>query len=177
MSIKSTINPGIYVEDKHKKKAKKVNTSLFLITINTNKSEHCNDKCTQEAMPGLKIYFRKLAEFLFSEKNIPNLLKLKPKWPNNPPVMVPKSDIISIEAKTNIELNRAGRGFLHSHTYIRVKHKTKLQINITLLRQNVYQFLEKPLTFNGEFKHPYVHVDAVTGDVEKNLEEYVAPKL
>ena len=169
MKITSTINKGVFTENKKAKKDKE-RTSLFIITINTNKSFNCDNECAKKRMPVVKIFFEKLIGKLFKVENIPKLLAGPLKDGKNGKIDLNK--IIDVKAVTKIEANLDIRGFLHSHTYIKIIHKTKVQINIPLLRKIVYNALEGVLTIDGEFKHPYINVKGLRS-VEAALKNYV----
>jgi hypothetical protein len=179
MIVNSIINETVQTSNKKTSKKPKKTGSVFLVTINTNKSYHCEDECVKKLMPELEVYFKALAENLFSDKNIPKLLVQsrkekvlvngKNEWIRKP---VNLDLVDSIEAKTNIEANMDGKAFLHLHSYIRVKHRTHLLLDLTKITDITYKILKKPLTINGKFYRPRVRIDAVP-DNSTRLEDYV----
>ena len=182
MKITSEINKKVFTGSK-KSKVKKENISLFLITINSNQSYHSQDKTVLERLPKIETYLRSIAKGIY-EKNILKIIgvpeynskqmkELHVKQEYSP---VNPSDIISSRAKSNIEANGDGRGFLHLQTAIRIRHKTLIQIRIPLLKQMVEKILEPVLTFDGTFQKPYVNVRGIPSSADL-LFEYVSENI
>lgn len=156
------------------KGANAVKGSDFIITINTNKSFHCCDGASADRMPALEKVFGGLIQNLFNEHNLPKLiLEVK----KNPDGTITKGKpeagkIISVKSKAGLEANLEGRGFLHAHAYIHIEHKTKVQLNIQLIKTVSYKILEPVLTIGGKFQRPYINIRGVNSS-SVSLERYI----
>lgn len=169
--IEAEINPTIRKTPKPKKN--KLKQSDFLITINTNKTYQCCEKERIAKMPEIERVFRELVNSLFSQENVGHLVVGVRRNANGKNEQFrPPIGIKSITAKTNIEANAEGLGFLHTHTYIRVVHSSKVQIDIGLIKKITYKILEPVLTFNGKFLKPYVNIQG-THSSAFSIDEYV----
>lgn len=148
----------------------KVRSSLYNITINTNKSLVSN----ADNIPALKDM---LKSFLLAiskpEKFEKFLIDMGPVGTPRTHYKPATSDIIeSITINNTIEANVSGRAFLHSHTIVKVIHKSRVQINIDLLKKIFYRYSKSLLTVGGEYMKPYINVKATT-DTEFNMVNYV----
>ena len=163
MQIESKFNE--IITDKKKKIIWR--ESVFLITINTNKSFNSVNLTSLEKMQDIKTCFENMNHKLFSENNIMKLLvRVEGRGSERKQFDIDRDLIKSIKAQTSIEANLKMRGFLHSHTSINVIHKNKVQINLQLLKRVIYKSLEDCLTIDGEYKKPYVNVKATSTNYE-----------
>jgi len=151
-------------------KKKKVKGSDFLITINSNKSVNCDDKCTVDRIEQIKETTEELAKNLFSKENIPKLLVVYKNKQRVP--LTTFSDIRDIKSKSVVEIG-PNRGFIHIHAYIRVIHTTNIQINTPMLKKVANVIFRDVLTINGVYKKPYVSVKGVASSAV-NFEAYVS---
>lgn len=127
VKVKSTINKDKIVINKDAKKA--VKTSTFLVTINSNRSD--NGLIDYELL--LKQY-KSMLKYLFSEENAMSLLECKACDTTDKSTgggcncVDFESKIESIDIKTSLEVGRVCSK-LHSHSFIKVEHTTKVHIN------------------------------------------------
>lgn len=130
--------------------------SIFLITINSNKSMNTRDPGILERIDEIEKCLKEISDVLFSEKNVMKLLcvPLENKQKEN----IDPENVKSIKVNSQLEANREERGFVHLHTTINVVHKKKIQIDLNLLKRVVYRKMNDCLTFNGKFYKPYVNV-------------------
>lgn len=160
--------------DNKNKTNNKWRKSLFLCTINTNKSFNCIDEKTCERLPEIKAKLIKLLEDLFTKKNIIRLTYDLGPVGNKDKKSINPERIKDIEIKSQIETNYNGRGFIHSHTLIEIVHNTRVQLDLVAIKNIIYKFLEKSLTFNGKFNKPYINIRA-TRSSSFAIENYVSP--
>ena len=117
--------------------------SNFFFTINTNRSD-------SEVQPLLKNAFD-----LFV-KNIPDFLKY--------PSGQDRRDLITnISVESSLEQVPLKKRY-HVHSYIKIQHKTKLQINLNKCRN----FFRDQIGSNGN-----IHVRFIQLNTEFNLREYI----
>lgn len=151
------------------KKAKnKWRSSLYDITINLNKSLNTKSDSAKE----IPIYKEKLKTFLISIMDKDRINKIflncgrvgtpKTEWK-----LLTKDHIKEIEVKNLIEANTQGLGFLHSHTFIKIIHDSRVCVNLDLLKKTFYKYAEPWLT--GK---PYINVQGRT-DTAYNMENYL----
>jgi len=182
MNVKATVNKEVFDVSKKTKK-NKVNVSLFLVTINTNQSNHSSDPEVVARLPKLEKYLRAIALGLY-KKHIISLLgvpkyksaQLKELNISQEYTAVDRDKIISINSKSNIEQNNDDRGFLHMQTAIRIEHTTMIQIRTQKLREMVEAILRPVLTFNGTFRRPHVNVRGVPSTADM-LFRYVEERI
>lgn len=156
-----------------KKKNNRLRQSLFLLTINTNKTFNCVDKCKLERLPLIKQKLITLLEDLLSKKNILKLtLDLGPVGSNERKQINPDK-VKNIEVRSQIEANLKGAGFLHSHSLIEITHDTRVQLDLLLMKNIIYKYLQKVLTFDGKFSKPYINLRA-TKSQEFAMQNYVS---
>ena len=120
VKVKSTINKDRIEINKDAKKA--IKTSTFLVTINSNRSD--NGLVDFELL--LKQY-KAMLKYLFSEQNAMSLLECKA-CEDGCNCLDFENKIESIDLKTSIEVGPVCKK-LHSHTFIKVEHTTKVHIN------------------------------------------------
>lgn len=140
--------------------------SIFLVTINTNKSYNSRDPKTLELMPKLRETFDNMLHQLFDRRNLIKLLVDLGRPGSGEKKLLQPENVKDIEAHTQVEVNEEGRAFLHSHTTIKVTHNTRVHVNLKLLRAVVGKVL-KPVGVSN----PFVSVRGVKTTF--NVEEYV----
>lgn len=127
VKVTSTINKDRITINKESKK--KIKTSAFLVTINSNRSD--NGLIDYNLL--LKTY-KELITYLFSDSNAIKLIKCKAcdvkegSFTCNCTQQEIESKIESIELKTSLEEGPMFKK-LHSHTFVTVKHTTKIHID------------------------------------------------
>jgi len=147
--------------------------SDFIITINTNKSKFSANEEVIKRMPEIERKFGELVKNLFSESNLPKLVREVEKIDGKNVQKVPgPGKIVSVKAKTVIESTENGLGYLHAHTYIHIEHKTKVQIDLNLIKKVTYSVLKETLTFNGKFLKPFIGIKGVNSS-STSLKRYV----
>lgn len=156
----------------------KERASMFLVTINTNKSYHGAE--SYESLKSLEARFKDIAENLFSPQNSVHLLqdigRPGSRLAANPIPASRSQNIKSIDSKVQIEANTDGRAFLHLHALIKVVHQTRVRVNLPLLKRIVYKRLDpewdaKNNPSGGKFR-PYINVRGMK-NASFNLENYV----
>lgn len=137
---------------KQRQKKEKVNTSIFYITINT-----------QKMMDKKKLdIFDKTLDYIFSKDNLGTYLK------NKDGVFDP-SKIIEYKYKKNVEVGKKYHK-AHAHAILKISHKMKLQVNKKAIEKYYENFLTKGLKYkDGKI---YTHFNG-KGDDKKNWEEYM----
>jgi hypothetical protein len=154
---------------------KKVKTkwrqSIFIVTINTNQTYNSRDMEVLKRMPEIDREFDDLLHNLFDRRNLIKLFVDIGKPKSGQRILLNPDRVKEIEANTQKEVNTDGKGFLHSHTIIKIVHDTRVLVNLQLVRNVVKKKLENVLTFNGKFKSPVVMVKA--NNTSYQLEKYV----
>jgi hypothetical protein len=139
--------------------------SIYDITINTNKSLiGVSAEKIEEIKKKLEIFIRSVITSEKMPKLIYGAYTGKPAGEEN---------FRNISVKSAIEANEHGRSFLHSHSIIRVEHRIPIKINITLIKNTFYKYMDETLTFEGKYLKPYINIKAVP-DTAYNMENYVS---
>jgi len=167
MELKSNFSELI-VDQKPKTKWRE---SIFIITINTNKSYNSRDLATLEKMQEINNEFDNLLHNLFDKRNLLKLFVDIGKPGSKQRILLNPDRVQAIEANTQKEVNKEGKAFLHSHTIIKIIHDTRVLINLKLIRAVVEKKMEKALTINGKYTKPFVSVKGTK--TQFNLEQYV----
>ena len=157
-----------------KEKTNRKRKSVFLLTINTNKSFNSKN-VNMDKMQIIKKKLITLLEDLLTEKNIIRLtLDMGPiGTPRTEAKPIESNKIYEIKYKSQIEANTDGNGFLHSHSVIEIIHKTRVLINLPRLKNVIYKFMEPVLTIDNKFYKPYVKVKGATSQAFA-MENYVS---
>lgn len=144
------------------KGSKSLKGSDFIVTINTNKSFNDRSEKYAARMPAIEEKFKGLIETLFSETNLPKLVQEVTKEEGKTIRRKPQPGVVEqVKSKAVIESNETGSGFLHSHTYIHIKHRGKVQIDLMTIKNVTYAVMKDVLTFNGKFLKPYIQIKGV----------------
>lgn len=149
-----------------KKKKSIWRESIFTVTINTNKSLVSKNEKIQEKLGEMKVKFREFLEGMFKHSNIPKfLIDLKKPGTELPiidgkqvkGVPINMDDLKEWNAHVQIESNLEGTGNLHAHATIKVVHKTRIQVDTTIIQRVGTKFMGQYLIKkNGEQGHLYV---------------------
>jgi hypothetical protein len=161
VKVKSTINKDQIIINKEAKSSIKIST--FLVTINTNRSDNGLIDFNK-----LLNQFKAMVKYLFSPDNALRLIKCK----ECEEACLCKREafeakIISVDLKTSIETGPICHK-LHSHTFIKVEHKTKVHIDKDRVVA-VGKYFMKKIDMAGL----YVEVRYVNSGVSKAL-KYVS---
>lgn len=152
-----TSNFSELITDKKKKNIWR--ESIFLITINSNKSYNSRDMEKLNSMEKIKECFNNLAHKLFNKDNVFKLLRGVEGTKENKSYYEPEKDIIkNIDVNTQLEANLEVRGFIHLHSTIKVIHQKKIQVNLELLKRVIYKYTENCLTIEGQYYKPYINI-------------------
>lgn len=165
------LNSDFSTLDVGEKPKTKWRESIFLVTINTNKSYNSNNLETLNRMPEIDKEFDDLLHNLFAKHNLIKLFVNIGKPGSKQRTKLTDEHVQSIDAHTQKEINHDIRGFLHAHTTIKIVHDTRVLINLPLIRTVVKKKMEKVLTINGKFTSPYVGVKS--RGTAYNIENYV----
>lgn len=147
-----------------KKKKAEYSGSIFLITINSNKSYNSRDIGTVNNLEEIENCFKELSEKLFKNNAAKLLVQVEGRGTDKKIIPLEKDDIKNIDSVSQLEVNKDGRGFIHMHTTLTVIHKKKIQINLELLKRVVYRKMEPCLTIDGKYYKPYVNVRGKKSD-------------
>lgn len=119
------VQPVMYDEDR-------INKSIFMITINTNKR-------VEDLQDYQKERFKAMMIHLFDDKNIFDFIQR----PDKDGIDEDDFDIIQIKLGYNFEVGSAKR-CLHAHATIEIDHKTILRLNIPELRSLINRVVDSP---------------------------------
>ena len=147
-------------------------SSIYDITINTNKSLNSNNSIEfiSQLKDMLKSFLVAVTRDDKFKKFITDMGKVgTPRTEYKPasPDIIKKIDI-----SNTLEANINGRGFLHSHTIVKILHTSRVQINMELFKKVFYRYSKDLLTIGGKYEMPYIHVKGVA-DTAFNMENYV----
>ncbi len=141
-----------------KKEKTKKKRSVFDLTINTNKSLNTRNGTVLDRLPEIKECLKELGHNLMKQNNVEKLLIDMNEEKKSP-------RILEYEASAQIESNTEGKGMLHMHIIYSITHETKIKFDLPLLKNVIYKYLEKCLTFSaagekreGKFYKPYVNI-------------------
>lgn len=149
-----------------KKKKSEWRESIFTVTINTNKSFNSKDENVQNKLAEMKIKFRQFLEGMFKHSNIPKFIIDLKKPGTEMPIVdgkiikgypVSLNDLKEWSAHVQIESNLENTGNLHAHATIKIVHKTRIQVDTTMIQRVGTKFMgEFLMKKNGEQGHMYV---------------------
>lgn len=139
-----------------KKEKTKKKRSVFDLTINTNKSLNTRNSAVLDRLPQIKECLKELGHNLMKLNNVEKLL-IDMNDPNSKP------RILEFETSAQIESNTEGKGMLHMHIIYSITHETKIKFDLPLLKNIIYKYLEKCLSFpflesKAKFYKPYVNI-------------------
>lgn len=147
--LKRREDADTFAKSEKKDVGKKIKSSVFLITINSQKDY-------QKMSAAQRDRFKKMTNYLFTENNIMKFLLDKNSPDDN------EKNLESIEMKHNLEIGEiAGR--YHLHALVNVTHTSMYTVELAKLKM----FLEKSLGYR-----PFVNV-TVSSDPSKAMEQYI----
>lgn len=137
-----------HLVDNTKSTTKRANTkakqSNFLLTFVPNSS--VREDTNPELYKALKEEIKSFAQFVLDPKNLADIIKPAPG--NDDPKWFSKVIKVGDDRVASIEDSKDSNKRLHTHIYLPIEHKTKIQLNLDNIRQ-IAQIMLEPLGIKG----------------------------
>ena len=122
----------------------KTKQSNFLITFVPNSS--VREDVNPELYKSLKEEIKSFAQFILDPKNLEDILK--PTADNKDPKWFSKIIKVGDDRVASIEDSKDSNKRLHTHIYLPISHKTKIQLNLDNIRK-IAEIMLEPLGIKG----------------------------